>query len=255
MLTQSYPFHALADAFPLIEGAEFDELVSSIKANGLFDPITLLDGTIIDGRNRYRACLVAGIEPTFDTYDGDEPAAFVVARNINRRHLNSSQRAMIAAKLATIPHGGSAHRASEGKTGIPVMLLREAAELVNVNKDTVSDARLVLAEGTPEEIRAVEQGTGAVSTLAKQIRAGDDHEKRKAYKPGNAIAHAQNVNAEIWSQFRDALNLLAGLPHPDDVLKSVSGGSRSKTAIVSDRLPVALQWLTDFSNLWNHTNG
>lgn len=56
-------FHPLADVFPLIEGVEFDELVASIKEHGLRHPITTLDDMILDGRNRYRACLAAGVAP------------------------------------------------------------------------------------------------------------------------------------------------------------------------------------------------
>jgi hypothetical protein len=48
-------FHPLANIFPLIEDAEFDELVVSIRDNGLRDPVTIYDGMIIDGRNRQRA--------------------------------------------------------------------------------------------------------------------------------------------------------------------------------------------------------
>jgi hypothetical protein len=54
-------FHPLADVFPLIEGAEFDDLVADIGANGQREDIVLLDGKVLDGRNRYRACLAAGV--------------------------------------------------------------------------------------------------------------------------------------------------------------------------------------------------
>jgi hypothetical protein len=94
-------FHPLAGIFPLMEGAEFDALVADIKANGLHYPIILYDGKILDGRNRYRACLAAGFEPAVrngDNWIGD-PASFVISRNIHRRHLTTEQKRDLIAKL------------------------------------------------------------------------------------------------------------------------------------------------------------
>ena len=112
-------YHPLADIFELIEGDEFTSLVEDIKEQGLLEPITLLDGKILDGRNRYRACLEAGEDPIFVAYgdksayenfpydvesfgDLDDPASYVMSRNIMRRHLNTSQRALLAVKLKKI---------------------------------------------------------------------------------------------------------------------------------------------------------
>ena len=58
-------FHPLANIFPLVEGPDFDELVADIREHGLHGPIVLHEGMILDGRNRLRACIAAGIEPTF----------------------------------------------------------------------------------------------------------------------------------------------------------------------------------------------
>ena len=68
--------HPLASLFPMIEGAEFDDLVADIKANGQREDIVLLDGKVLDGRNRYQACLAAGIAPPC----WDSPTAPIISR-------------------------------------------------------------------------------------------------------------------------------------------------------------------------------
>jgi len=95
----SLEFHPLANIFPLLEGEEFAALVEDIKTHGLREPITVFEGMILDGRNRYRACLEAGIEPTFTPYLGDDPRAYVFSANVHRRHLTSEQKRDIIAKL------------------------------------------------------------------------------------------------------------------------------------------------------------
>lgn len=91
--------HPVADLFPMLGDEELQELAADIRERGLLQPIVLdTDGRILDGRNRYSACQLAGVEPQFVTYDGDDPSGYALAVNINRRHLTQGQKAMIAAK-------------------------------------------------------------------------------------------------------------------------------------------------------------
>jgi hypothetical protein len=84
-------FHPLAEIFPLIEGVEFDELVEDIRANGLHEPIVVYEDQILDGRNRYRACQAAGIEPAFTVYTGDDPVGYVAAGILTKERRHSRE--------------------------------------------------------------------------------------------------------------------------------------------------------------------
>jgi ParB-like chromosome segregation protein Spo0J len=97
-----YEFHPLANVFPLLEGGEFNTMIEDIKAHGLNELIVLYEGKILDGRNRYRACISAGVEPRYREMDFSsyaEAAAYVISANIHRRHLTAEQRRDLIEKL------------------------------------------------------------------------------------------------------------------------------------------------------------
>lgn len=91
-------FHSLANIFPMMSETEMLSLQSDIKKNGLNEPVWLFEDKIIDGRNRYLACLAVGVEPKFREYEGKEIdlVSFVISLNLHRRHLNTGQKACLA---------------------------------------------------------------------------------------------------------------------------------------------------------------
>ena len=168
------PYHPLAELFPLMEGAAFEELVADIKAHGLHNPITLYETKILDGRNRERACEEAGVEPFYDSYDGDDPLGFVVSQNVARRHLDDSQRAMIAARVENMPP----HRPA-GKDANLHTSRNEAARLLSVSVRSVASASAVLDKADPAVVKAVEQGRVTVSCATEIIKLNLDSEDTK----------------------------------------------------------------------------
>jgi N6-adenosine-specific RNA methylase IME4 len=178
--------HPAADVFPLLEGVELDLLVADIKANGLIHPITVFKGEILDGRNRYRACLEAGVEPRVAEFDRDDPIAFVVSANIKRRHLDDSQRAMVGARLTNLREGRP-WPSKDNSANLPSNISqRRAAELVNVSTRSVTDARVVLDRGAPELVRAVDLAQIAVSVAANLARQKFETQIEAALDPVRA---------------------------------------------------------------------
>lgn len=105
---KEYKSHPLSEIFPLMPPADIKDLAADIRQRGLQNPIITYEGSILDGRHRYEACMISGVKPTFDTYIGDDPVGFVIAANLKRRHLTTSQKAMVAASLADLKIGSQA---------------------------------------------------------------------------------------------------------------------------------------------------
>jgi DNA modification methylase len=94
-------WHPYAKLFPSMSGEELDSLAQDIRQNGLQEPVRIYEHKVLDGRNRLLACMKAGVEPKFIHWhqNGVSPLAFVIAQNLERRHLTTSQRAAFAALL------------------------------------------------------------------------------------------------------------------------------------------------------------
>jgi hypothetical protein len=97
--------HPLAAVFPMMTDDELQDLADDIRENGLLHPIVLDDaGVLIDGRNRLRACEIAGVAPTFAALNGHDAAAFIVSANLERRNLTKGQQAVALAMIYPEPH-------------------------------------------------------------------------------------------------------------------------------------------------------
>jgi N6-adenosine-specific RNA methylase IME4/ParB-like chromosome segregation protein Spo0J len=204
--TGAFEFHPLANLFPLIEGAEFDDLVADVKACGLREPVIVWQDKILDGRNRYRACRAAGITAQLSLFlpevQGDA-LAFVISKNLKRRHLDDSQRAMVAADIANLDHGQRADRAAN----LPVLPIRqgEAAKMLSISERALRAARSVREHGEPELVRAVRRGRLAVSAASAAAKLAPDMQRRiaEAAEAGDANA-ARTVIKQQSRNVREA---------------------------------------------------
>jgi hypothetical protein len=95
--------HPAAALFPMLDDDELRELAEDIRVHGLASSIVVLGGLLLDGRNRLRACAIANMPPRFVEWSGTgSVAAWIFSVNLHRRHLSTSQRAMLAARAVEV---------------------------------------------------------------------------------------------------------------------------------------------------------
>jgi len=201
-------FHEIANIFPLLEGDSLQSLSESIKKNGLLEPIELFEGKILDGRNRKIACLLAGVEPRFVDVNPSDPIAYVLAKNRDRRHLTPSLWAMIAARAREAYDKQAKERqkrkaADSVQENLPEQKGQargQAGKALGVSGRTVDFATKVLKQGTPELVKAVDEGRMAVSTAAiRRAKRPETNRVRKTYLTRSTPAKLVTTPAKPWA--------------------------------------------------------
>lgn len=287
----SLDFHPIANLFPLMGDAELADLANDIRAHGLHQSVILhCDGSILDGRNRYRACESIGVEPDYETYAGDDPLGYVISRNLYRRHLTESQRAMVAAKIANLPHGGDRKSDQAPNLGVAVL---QAAQMLNVGRGTVETARQVNRDAAPNIISAVERGEVTVSAAAKAIKTTPKDEQENwtaadirrvakevalngvklptpkqaeaiskeqggAYVVGSdgkfhvSLTSEEGQLKDDWFAFKERIVGWRDFDvTPERALASIPSYQRKN---IDDELEAAKKWLQQFDGLWRKQN-
>jgi hypothetical protein len=137
------PVHPVANLFPMMTDEELADLAADIKANGLIQPIVIdYKGLLIDGRNRAKACEIAGIKPTVRMFEGDDPRAFILSMNLKRRHMSAGQQAMAHAMIYPEPEKGGRGKKSENSTetlGFSAMRLSQARTVLSHSRDVAME--------------------------------------------------------------------------------------------------------------------
>ncbi|MGW6393118.1 plasmid replication/partition related protein [Streptomyces sp. NPDC055103] len=95
--------HPTASILPLPDEDDLATLAHDIQENGLLQPVVLdRQGRVLDGRGRLIVCERLGIEPSFVTYEGEDPDVYVLSVNLTRRSFTKGQSAMITVKARSL---------------------------------------------------------------------------------------------------------------------------------------------------------
>jgi hypothetical protein len=166
----TYDFHALCEKLPMIGLTELDELEKDIRKYGLREQIALLNGKIIDGRNRYIVCKRMKYPLTIDHFKTLRPdtdaLAYVISANIHRRHLTAEDKRNIIADLLKAD---------------PTKSNRQIGETAKVDHKTVETVRQGLEAGG--EIPQQETVTGKDGVTQPKKKGSKKKPKGKSDKP------------------------------------------------------------------------
>lgn len=259
--------HPLAEHIPRMSVEEYEQFREDIRENGLRTPITLYENQVLDGRHRMRACEETGTAPRFESYEGDDPAGFVLSENvIGRRHLTPGQKAMAVRHL--MPHlknaargrmaeGGRKSAPGKGVSGEPpfpastsnpdgrVRAADEAAALVGVSRATINRANYV-ADNDPEMAERVSGGfpVGAAERIIKErkqqtVELSGRHMQNRAHSHHRRIEtivgqlqayeHLDELNVELAT----AVATQSDLDRWHEAIKS----ARHHLALLAKRIP------------------
>ncbi len=190
-----YNVHPACAMLPMMSEASLAEMADDISANGQQQAVIMHRGLLLDGRNRLKACELAGVTPKVQEWEGDDPVRWVLSLNFHRRHLTDSQKSIVGARAEDLLAQRVTERAEEamaqggtpaesagadvdsapstpaGKAPSKREIRRQAREsaaaLVNVSPNAIARGRKLIDNAVPELVGAVARGTVSLSQAAR----------------------------------------------------------------------------------------
>ncbi len=227
-------------------------LGESIKVNGQREAIVLLDGQVLDGNNRQRACEIAKVTPIYREFgslptDGDSPAHFVKDKNWHRRHLTIGQKASAAEEFFAAFEAEAA--AAAGTT------TKESTKVVAAQFGTsprsVERARAV-KKADPKAFADVKAGTKTLAAAEKEIK--DDKQQAaaatQAATEANELAAMKAERKKNTKKLNTLLGEAFGTAYENGViLKTRSEHDKFLALPADDQVAIAeliiLKWTVD----------
>lgn len=224
-----YELHPLCTLFPRLSGNEFQNLVDDIKQNGLREPIILHEGMILDGGNRYRACIEAGIDPEFMKFGGGNLVAYVLSANLHRRHMTPGQQAAIVAsaqdwaKAQTVGNPAFSQKCN-------VALLDTAASRANESGASLRTQKMAdkVAKTDPELAKQVAHGEISLPKAIEKISPKKDNAKTEE-QSNHDLSH------ETFSDFDPVAELEAAHKEIERLTKIIESDDQLAAAMAENK--------------------
>jgi len=231
--------HKVTKLFPEMSDEQYQLLRDDIALYGLREPIVVYEGQIVDGRHRYRACVELGIKPEQQDWDGQGLLVeYVLSKNLHRRHLTTSQRAMVAADIRPF-----LEPEAKGRQGTRTDLganLREsekgkssayAAKLVNISPRIVEEAVKIKKIGVPKLADMVKSGIVSINAASKLSEMPREIQQ-------NVVSI--NDSKQLKARLRQLRKKPESIGHEQTLFRSVRALLTKATQLVGDEDPEIL---------------
>jgi len=211
--------------FPAAKAEDYNRLRDDIRDNGYDSkqPIIIYEGQVLDGWNRWTACIELKINPPTRQFDGDESEAIgLVMRTNKRRNLNSGQWATIAVEaddiIKAIAQDGKARQIRKPLDSVTQKFApqtkdqrstsHKAAEIFNTNRTYVSQAAKI-KQAAPEVFEKVKAGKMTMQDAARAVRAiptepwlDDEKERKQKVESGRTVVanSSRDKNLIQWAE-------------------------------------------------------
>jgi len=180
----NFEIHPAASLFPEMDAAQLQSLASDIKKSGIKVPVVVFQGKVLDGRNRLRAAIMAGVGddliPRRSLPDDTDPYAAVYSLNCERLAYSPTQRAELVVKcmkesgdLERIRLEAEERRRANLKQSTDAMpdRFRQVAESVSPAVEQRTDTAAVVARRAQTSVRTAERAIQAAGTASSSPTA------------------------------------------------------------------------------------
>jgi hypothetical protein len=253
-----YPIHPACALWPRPSDEEVAKIAESIKAEGLLNPIWLYEGAILDGKIRYEACGIAGVEPRFQEYTGDDPVGFTISQNKLRRQMRLEELAFTVAELCKLPHGGNRGNRYTSPSKLQAHGLLESSEtvkklalLAGIGETSVYGAKSLLKKGESNIIEMAR--TGKVGIASAAVFARQTPRQQQLTATVNDVKGSSGKRPSLKKKLQPMITI----PYPDVIdklrplIKRVKEQSKRHAATVSFmELSIIAHELEQLVNAW-----
>lgn len=183
------------------EMGDLEALAESIEEDELLQPIGITpENELIFGERRLRAFRDVLHRETIPAIVVDLQSVLLgqIEENVLRKCFTITEQVAIVDSLRNFTHGGDRRSDQARNSKLDSLTLAKACKMVGLSEDTYRRAKLVIEQGIPEVVAAMDSGDMSIHAAQTVAKAPvDEQEQCLKNRPDEGRATARNVQKQI----------------------------------------------------------